>query len=96
MEIEFGYVLPLMSQPTPFSSKNQLSAMQDMEFVDHCIDQLLNSACIKVLEAVPYICSPLSVVESNSGKKRLVINPRHLNMFLFIQDLGITKYACVH
>ena len=83
--IESGYVLPLMSQPTPFMSKNQLSAVQDTEFVDECIDQLLNSACIKELREAPYICSPLAVVESISGKKRLVINLRHLNKFLFKQ-----------
>ena len=74
---------PLVSQPTTFMSKNQLSAVQDTEFVDECIDQLLNSACIKELREAPYICSPFSVVESVSGKKGLVINLRHLNKFLF-------------
>ena len=63
------YILHLMSQPTPFMSKNQLSPVQDKEFVDQCIDPLLNSACIKELREAPYVCSPLSVVESNSGKR---------------------------
>ena len=34
---------------------------------------------------MPYICSPISVVESSSGKKRLVVNLRHLNKFLWKQ-----------
>ena len=34
---------------------------------------------------MPYICSPISVVESGSGKKRLVVNLRHLNKFLWKQ-----------
>ena len=34
---------------------------------------------------MPHICSPLSVVESSSGKKRLVINLRHLNRLLWTQ-----------
>ena len=81
--IESGYVLPLMSEPTPFSGKNQLSAIQNAEFVDQCIAELLSSSCIEELDVAPYICSPLSVVENGLGKKRLVINLRHLNRFLF-------------
>ena len=73
-----GYVLHLMSQPTPLMSKNQLSAVQDMGFVDQCIDQLLNSACIKELKEAPYVCKPLSMVENNSGIERLVIKLQHL------------------
>ena len=34
------------------------------------------------MEAQPHVCSPLSVVVSRSGKKRLVINLRHVNKFL--------------
>ena len=39
--------------------------------------------------ALPEICSPLSVVESNSRKKRLVINLRHLNRFYGKTSLGM-------
>ena len=31
----------------------------------------------------PHICSPLSVVQNEKGKKRLVINLRHLNQYLW-------------
>ena len=85
--IESGYVLPLMSEPTPFSGRNQVSALQNAEFVDQCVEELLGGSCIKEQGKAPYICSPLSVVESNSGKKRLVINLRHLNRFLLKQKL---------
>ena len=83
--IESGYVLPLMSEPTPFWGRNQVSALQNVEFVDQCVDEFLKSSCIKELGTAPCVCSPLSVVESNSGKKRLVINLRHLNRFLYKQ-----------
>ena len=62
-----------------------MSALQNSEFVDQCIEELLNSACVKELDTDPHICSPLSLVENSMGKKRLVINLRHLNMFLFKQ-----------
>ena len=62
-------VLPLMSEPTPFSGKNLMSALQSVEFVDQCIDEVLKSSCIRELDATPQIGSPLSEVESNSGKE---------------------------
>ena len=85
--IEIGYVLPLMSEPTPFQGKRQVSALQNAEFVDPCVDDLLISACIKELGTTPRICSPLLVFKSNSGNIRLVSNLRHLNKFLYKQNL---------
>ena len=67
--IECGYALLLMSEPTPFSGRNQASALQDAEFVDQCIDELSRSSCIRELDAAPVICSPFSVIENNLGKK---------------------------
>ena len=83
--IKEGYVLPLKSEPTPNSRQNQASAMLNQEFVQQCVADLLMGGCIKEVSDVPYICSPLSVVESSGGKKRLVINLRHLNQFLWKQ-----------
>ena len=42
--------------------------------------------CVVNVSDMPHICSPLSVVESSSGKKRLVLNLRHLNRFLWKQN----------
>ena len=52
---------------------------------DMSVQGLIKNRCVKRVLEVPYICSPLSVVESSSGKKRLVINLRHLNRFLWNQ-----------
>ena len=49
------------------------------------VADLLASGCIREVPEQPYICSPLSVVESSAGKKRLVINLKHLNNFLWKQ-----------
>ena len=83
--IEQGYVLPLMSQPTPYSRQNHTSAGLHAEFVQQSVADLLVGGCIKEMPSEPFICSPLSVVESSGGKKRLVINLRHLNRFLWKQ-----------
>ena len=83
--IESGYVLPLMSEPTPLVQSNQQSALNEAEFVNASLSELLTNRCVKLVDEVPYICSPVSVVESGSGKKRLVVNLRHLNRFLWKQ-----------
>ncbi len=38
------------------------------------------------VSAAPHICRPLSVVESSTGKKRLLVNLRHLKRFLWKQN----------
>ena len=50
--------------------------------MDEALDDLLRDGRVNEVEQQPHICSPLSVVESSSGKKRLVLNLRHVNKFL--------------
>ena len=83
--IESGYVLLLKSEPTPFSRKNQNSALQNYKFVKESIADLLATGCVEVVAEPPHVCSPLSVVENSAGKKRLVPNLRHVNKFLWKQ-----------
>ena len=83
--IESGYVLPLKSEPTPLVQCNQQSALSNAEFVEASLAELLANRCVRPVKEVPCICSPVSVVESSSGKKRLVVNLRHLNKFLLKQ-----------
>ena len=83
--IESGYVLPLKSEPTEYHRENQVSALRNNDFVQQCIQELTDTGCIEVVAEAPFVCSPLSVVENSVGKKRLVINLRHLNRFLWKQ-----------
>ena len=83
--IESGYVLPLKSEPTSYVHSNHQSASKNSSFVQESISELCATGCVVAVPAMPHICSPLSVVESSSGKKRLVINLRHLNRFLWKQ-----------
>ena len=83
--IESGYVLLLMSEPVPFSGNNHISAVQNTQFVNESVEQLLCSGCVSEVQTAPVIISPISVVENVEGKKRLDLNLRHLNKFLFRQ-----------
>ena len=83
--IEHGYVLPLKSEPTPHVQINHHSAINNSSFVQESLAELTALGCVIEVPHLPHVCSPLSVVENSVGKKRLVINLRHLNRFLWKQ-----------
>ena len=98
--IESGYVLPLKSEPTPLSRRNQQSALRNAKFVNESIADLVATRCVRVVPEPPLVCSPLSVVENSVGKKRLVVNLKHFNRFLWKQkfkyeDLRIAMIAVI-
>ena len=80
--IEGSYKLPLLSVPPPFCKPNHSLALINTDFVDCSIKVLLDNRCIYSVNKRPHVCSPLSVVSNREGKKRLVLNLRHLNNFL--------------
>ena len=81
--VQEGYSLPLMHLPEPYASPNHSSALCNESFVDEALSELLHSGCVKLAVSKPHICSPLLVVENSSGKKRLVINLKYLNLYLW-------------
>ena len=64
------------------------------KFVNDCITELVSGGCMGELETAPVVCSPLSVVENSMGKKRLAVNLRHLNMFLYKRKLKYEDLSC--
>lgn len=81
--VQQGYYLPLMHVPDIYCRPNHRSAFMNVSFVDSAVHDLLQNHCVRSVDNKPHVCSPLIVVESSSGKKRLVINLRYLNMFLW-------------
>ena len=77
--IQDGYKLPLLSLSPVFYQANHKSAIDNHEYVSEAIQALLKYRCIQVVATRPHICSPLSVVINDVGKKRLVVNLRYLN-----------------
>ena len=45
--------------------------------------------CVEVLDYPPAIVNPLSVSIQSSGKKRLILDLRHVNLYIFKQ-----KFKC--
>ena len=81
--IRQGYILPFVSVPESKFFANQKSAHENNMFVTETTQDLLDTGCIRKMHERPIVCSPLLVVVNNSGKKRLVINLRYVNLFLW-------------
>ena len=79
--IEHGYRLPLKFLPPPYSQGNHKSVISHRVFVEDAVLNLLNNRCVAQVSEKPHVCSPLSVVSNSSGKLRLVLNLRYLNLF---------------
>ena len=81
-----GYALPFVAKPTPYCHANQRSAIVEAEFVEIAIKELLEGGYVDRVTEQPHVCSPISVVSSGNGMKRLVVNLRHVNRFLLKQS----------
>ena len=44
--IEFGYILPLLQIPTPFSARNNSSTLEHSAFVVNAISGLIRQGCV--------------------------------------------------
>ena len=63
--------------------KNNRSALAEAIFVEEAIENLLELNCIEECLTPPEIVNPLSVSIQKSGKKRLLLDLRHINLHLF-------------
>ena len=83
--LQNSFYRPSISQGYPL----QLSALKEREFVSKAIFDLLKSKCVEVLDRPPAIVNPLSVSVQSSGKKRLILELRHVNLYILKQ-----KFKC--
>ena len=72
--LKSGYVMPFTSPPSKVCKSNQNSALVNVQFVDQAINELLANGYVREVDNQPWVCSPLLVVESSTGKKRSVLN----------------------
>ena len=62
--------------------KNNKSALDNSEFVDQAVSELVYSGCVQNVPFIPYVVDPLSVATNKSGKKRLILDLSVLNKFV--------------
>jgi len=69
--------------PKPLLSKNNRSSIDNLNFVESAVNDLLCKHCIVETPFVPHIVSPLSVSINKQGKMRLILDLRNVNKFLW-------------
>jgi len=90
--IKDGYKIPFIYEPTPCDLKNNKSAKNDSEFVSKELLKLLKTGRIEKLSQKPKFINPLSVAIRN-GKKRLILDLRHINYFVYKQKVKFDDWS---
>ena len=85
--IETGYKVPFASLPLAARLKNNKSARLHADFVGEAVRQLVNSGRVCRTERQAFIVNPLSVSIQPCGKKRLILDLRHVNRSLIKQRI---------
>ena len=85
--ILYGYKIPFYSLPPTSESKNNKSALQNCVFVREAISDLLDKGLIQKCDYVPKVVNPLSVSIQNNGKKRLILDLREVNKYVWKQKV---------
>ena len=83
--IRYGYKIPFISTPPPQHYPNNASAIKEAEFVGEAILELLRDNRVEGIFSPPDIVNPLSVSVQSSGKKRLILDLRHINLHVYKQ-----------
>ena len=74
---------PFRQIPKAAILRNNKSALDNLDFVSSELGSLLTKQCISEVTYIPRVVNPLTVLISCSGKKRLVLDCRHINLDLF-------------
>ena len=81
--IKYGYSLPLLTNPSKVELKNNKSANDNNDFVVAAINELLVIDSVREVSEIPHVVNPLTVSVNHKGKKRLVLDLRHVNPHLW-------------
>ena len=81
--IREGYKLPFYQLPKSVILKNNNSARMNPDVVEDAILKLINNGCVSETDVVPKVVNPLTVAFNRSGKARLVLDCRHINLHLY-------------
>ena len=82
--------------PPPKVFRNNRSTLNEASFVEDAIKSLSELDCIVELPKAPELINPLSVSVNKSGRKRLILDLRHVNKHIFknkfkCEDISVAK-----
>ena len=84
--IRNGYRLLFVNFPESVILPNNRSARNHSSFVDEALLELLSTGRVIQVVDAPFVVNPLSVSVQPSGKKRLILDLRHVNKCLKYED----------
>ena len=84
--IRNGYKIPFISTPPPRRFTNNASALKEADFVREAILELLRDSRVEEIISPPDIVNPLTVSGQANGKKRLILDLRHINLHVYKQN----------
>ena len=77
-----GYKIPFIYTPAPAQFPNNRSVIQNSDFVDQAIFDLLVDGTVFECELCPNHREPLSVFIQSTGKKRLLLDLQYPNYYV--------------
>ena len=80
--IKEGCKIPFYYTPTPVYLQNNKSSLQNSDFVFSAISELLKVGSVVECPFPPVVINPLSVSIQPNGKKRLILDLRHVIIYL--------------
>ena len=87
--IRDGYRIPFISTPPPRRFTNNVSALKEADFVREALLDLLRDNRVEEIFIRPDIVNLLTVSVQANGKKRLILDLRHVNLHVYKQ-----KFKC--
>ena len=85
--ISTGYKIPFFDLPKQAIMKNNKSSLEYPNFVRQAIDELLEIGSVVVCDKLPIVINPLTVSVQPNGKKRLILDLRMVNLYLYKQKI---------
>ena len=90
--IENGYKVPFIETPSSKVFKNNKSALDNAEFVQETILDLLKTGRILETFTPCTVINPLTVSVNATGKKRLILDLRYINQFVWKQTFKLDDW----
>ena len=81
--IDKGYAMPFITFPQNAFFDNNHSALMHADFVLEAIHELILSGSVVQVSSPPHVVNPLSVSILSFGKKRLILDLRHVNKHIW-------------
>ena len=93
-----GYAIPFITFPPNAFFDNNHSALMHTNFVLEAIQQLILSSSVVQVSSPPRVVNPLSVSVQSCGKKRLILDLRHVKKHIWKEKFKFKdiRNVCVY